>query len=278
MKSVITNENFLRSRREKLLLKIENIILRERSAIDLISRSKIMLDRYVEVEINLKRNENIRKKISSLTAEKVRKRSEEDALSKKHSNMMKMLASSQWNFEKLDESFRELRDVRERCTVYEHFIDTMGKHGIAYMILARKLPIINDEINKILSSISDFSVYLEHDENDQSLNFNLRYGDFKSRSLGLACGAEKFISSIAIRVALLNVTNLPKANLFMIDEGFGSLDPKHLESMHRMFVYLKTVFENVLIISHVDDLKDMVDNNIEISVDSEGYAHVEVTS
>jgi len=34
----------------------------------------------------------------------------------------------------------------------------------------------------------------------------------------------------------------------------------------------------VFIISHLDVMKDMVDNTIEISTDDEGYAHVEVGS
>ncbi len=43
-----------------------------------------------------------------------------------------------------------------------------------------------------------------------------------------------------------------------------------------MFDYLKTVFDHVLIISHLDTVKDLVDNVIEITKDDEGYAHVEI--
>jgi DNA repair exonuclease SbcCD ATPase subunit len=66
--------------------------------------------------------------------------------------------------------------------------------------------------------------------------------------------------------------------MFVIDEGFGKLDVKNLESIQRMFDYLKTIFEHVIVISHVESMKDMVDNMIEIGKDIEGYAHVEVCS
>ena len=46
--------------------------------------------------------------------------------------------------------------------------------------------------------------------------------------LELTSGMEKFISSLAIRVALINVSNLPRPNFLAIDEGFGTLDSENL--------------------------------------------------
>lgn len=179
--------------------------------------------------------------------------------------------------ERLEQEYSDIEELKTTCLAYENYIEAMGKHGIAYRILAQKLPIINDEINKILSNVVNFSVFLEHDPQDQTIKLYLQYGDYRSRNLGLSSGAEKFISSLAIRAALLNVSSLPKTNMFVVDEGFGKLDNSHLESIQKMFHYLRTIFEHVIVISHVDVLKDMVDNSIEITTDKEGYAHVEVT-
>ena len=159
---------------------------------------------------------------------------------------------------------------------YEHYIDAMGKDGIPYQILTQKLPLINEEINKILSNVADFGVFLEHDVEEQSIKFYIQYGQYKSRLLDLGSGAEKFLASIAIRNALLNISILPKTNMLIIDEGFGKLDPKNLEAIQLMFDYLKTVFDHVIVISHLDTMKDLVDNSIDITVDDEGYAHIEV--
>ena len=62
--------------------------------------------------------------------------------------------------------------------------------------------------------------------------------------------------------------------MFIIDEGFGKLDPQNLEAVSRMFDYLRTQFDHVIVISHSELMKDMVDNMIEITTDDEGYAHV----
>ena len=79
---------------------------------------------------------------------------------------------------------------------------------------------------------------------------------------------EKFISSLAIRVALINVSNLPRPNFLAVDEGFGNLDTTNLSSMTTLLDYLKTEFEFIFIISHIDVMKDMADESIEITKQS----------
>jgi DNA repair exonuclease SbcCD ATPase subunit len=75
---------------------------------------------------------------------------------------------------------------------------------------------------------------------------------------------ERFISGLAIRIALINVCNLPRPNFLVIDEGFGTLDNENLQSLYMLFAYLKTQFEFVMIISHIDSMRDAVDTIVEI--------------
>ena len=79
---------------------------------------------------------------------------------------------------------------------------------------------------------------------------------------------EKFIASLAIRVALINVSNLPRPNFLAVDEGFGNLDTSNLSSMSTLLEYLKTEFDFIFIISHIDVMKDMADESIEITKQS----------
>ena len=90
------------------------------------------------------------------------------------------------------------------------------------------------------------------------------YGDSR-RVIELASGMEKMMSSLAIRVALINVSSLTKTNMLIIDEGFGSLDETNIEACSRLLKSLKKWFRNIVIISHVDAIKDSVDNFLEIS-------------
>ena len=95
------------------------------------------------------------------------------------------------------------------------------------------------------------------------MDIYINYGDSR-RIIELASGMEKMISSLAIRVALINVSSMSKTNSLIIDEGFGSLDELNLEACSRLLQSLKKWFKNILVISHVDAIKDAVDNTLEI--------------
>ena len=125
------------------------------------------------------------------------------------------------------------------------------------------LPLIQDEVNEILAQLVEFTIVFETDGKN-ILTF-IKY-DKSSWPLELTSGMEKFISSLAIRVALINVSNLPRPNFLAIDEGFGTLDSENLNSMFMLFDYLKSEFSFILVISHLDALRDVADNLFEINV------------
>ena len=93
----------------------------------------------------------------------------------------------------------------------------------------------------------------------------IKYGDNNQWPLEMTSGMEKFISSLAIRVALINISSLPRPTFLAIDEGFGNLDTNNINSIAMLFDYLKTEFDFILIISHIDIMRDMVDDLIEIN-------------
>lgn len=174
----------------------------------------------------------------------------------------------------LDQELRKIDEVQGRVQVHELLADMTGKTGLPLRILSLVLPAINSEIEKILGGVVKFNVFFEHDPDDQTVSLYIRYGDYRSRPLSLGSGAEKFIASLAIRVALLSVSSLPKTDILIVDEGFGKLDPEYLESVQRMFEYLRDAFGTVFLVSHVDSMRDMVDHSLEIT-SLDGYAHLE---
>lgn len=156
-----------------------------------------------------------------------------------------------------DEHKRQLR-------LYELIMNSFSKKGIPNRIIAKSLPLINEEIEKVLQGIVDFTIELEIDEDGNDLDVFINYGDSR-RVAELCSGMEKMIGSVAIRVALCNVSSLPKSDIFIIDEGFGSLDGMSLEASNRLLVELKKYFKSILIISHIDTVKDVADQIIEIT-------------
>ena len=139
----------------------------------------------------------------------------------------------------------------------------LNKNGIPLQIVKRKLPVINVEIANILQGITGFTVELTVDES-AGMDIILNYGDSK-RVIECCSGMEKMMSSLAIRTALVRVSSLPKADVLIIDEGFGALDATNVEACTTLLRSLTKTFRLILIISHVDTVKDVVDNIIEIS-------------
>jgi DNA repair exonuclease SbcCD ATPase subunit len=167
------------------------------------------------------------------------------------------------DIEKLVEDKKEFDDLIEQWRVFELFMQATSKNGIPLEIIRSRLPEINTEISSILQGVTGFTVELESDEGSNDMNIYINYGDSK-RIIECCSGMEKMMSAMAIRVALTNVSELSKPDVLIIDEGFGSLDAGNIEACSRFLESLKKWFRCILIISHVDAIKDSVDNVLEI--------------
>ena len=152
----------------------------------------------------------------------------------------------------------------QHMKTFELIVQAFSRKGIPSVIAASQLPIINAEIATILHGIVDFTIELEINDDNDSTEVYINYGDSR-RIVELGSGMEKMIASVAIRVALINVSSLPKTDMFIIDEGFGALDDASVEACNRLLVSLKRYFRLILMISHVDGVKDIADNVIELT-------------
>jgi len=168
------------------------------------------------------------------------------------------------DIERLKSDRDEYVKLLAKWKTYDLLMGAVSKNGIPRQIMMSQLPVINAEISRILQDVVGFTVELEADASSSSMDIYINYGDSR-RIIECASGMEKMMSSLAIRVALINVSSLPKTDLLIIDEGFGALDESNVESCNRLLKSLKRWFKNILVISHVDGVKDVVDNVVEIT-------------
>ena len=167
----------------------------------------------------------------------------------------------------------ELANLRDEYLAYDLFLKTMHSNGIVYDIIKKRLPAINQEVSKILSNVVGFEIFFEDD--GKKLDIFIRHPKYDARPIELGSGAEKSIAAIAIRLALIKVSNLPVGNLFILDEPATALDEENMEGFIRIVEMIKSQFKTVILISHLDALKDIVDDQIIIeSVD--GFAKVNI--
>jgi DNA repair exonuclease SbcCD ATPase subunit len=173
--------------------------------------------------------------------------------------------------QELVNKLKEAEELEITYEAYNQYMTAIGRDGIPYELMSKAIPNIESEINSILSQIVDFTVALEVD--GKNINGKLTYDYDRIWPLENSSGMERFVSSLAIRIALMNASNLPKSNFMIIDEGFGVLDAEHMHSMQTLFNLLKTHFDFILIVSHLETARDMVDNLIEIKKE-DGYSQI----
>ena len=184
---------------------------------------------------------------------------------------IKKIGSLEQRVENLEEQQEELEDLRREYSAYDLYLKCMHSNGIAYDIIKKKLPIINEEIAKFLVNIVEFGVFFEDD--GKRLNIHIQHPHQDPRPLEMGSGAEKTIAAMAIRLAMLSVSNLPKGDIFILDEPGTALDEENMEGFARMLNMIKSHFKTVLLISHLEALKDCVDT--QISIEQKGdYAFV----
>lgn len=164
---------------------------------------------------------------------------------------------------KLEDERARRQELLQLMKAHELIAQAFSRRGIPSLIVASQLPLINAEVAKILSGIVNFTVELEQDDDSDSMEIYLDYGDSK-RIIELGSGMEKTIAAIAIRVALINISSLPKTDIFIIDESFGALDPAGVEACNRLLTSLKRYFKTILVITHVEGVKDVADHIIEV--------------
>lgn len=166
-----------------------------------------------------------------------------------------------------------MEDVEKDWIAYDLFMQCMHPNGIPYTIIKKRLPLINEEIAKVLENIVEFEVFFIN--NDRTLDIMIKHPAYDPRPLSMGSGAEKTLASMAIRLALISITNLPKCPIMVMDEPATALDEDHMEGFVRLLRMIKAQFDTVVLISHLDTLKDVVDMTIEIDKVN-GYASVDI--
>jgi DNA repair exonuclease SbcCD ATPase subunit len=229
------------------------------------------IKRYNDNEDLIKRNKSIQEKIDKL---EILKTDTDKKIKEINSNITGLngsIGSLNSFIEGIKARMIEVKDLEEKNRLYTYYLDSVKRDGIPYELISKALPVIETEVNNILAQVVDFGIVMDVD--GKNINAKIVYDD-QEWPLEMCSGMEKFISGLAIRVALINICNLPRPNFLVIDEGFGTLDSDNLSSLFMMMQYLKTQFDFIWVISHLEQMRDIVDGLIEIKR-VEGFSKID---
>jgi len=164
--------------------------------------------------------------------------------------------------------------------VYSDLYNAFGRSGVPAMLIDAAVPRIEAEANLLLGRMTDsrLAVKLETQRVRQSGNVAetldiLVSDELGSRSYDLFSGGEAFRINLALRIALSKVLaqrmGLPLPTLF-IDEGFGTQDAAGRERIVDAIASIQEDFEKIIVITHLDELKDLFPVRIEVLKTGDG--------
>jgi DNA repair exonuclease SbcCD ATPase subunit len=220
------------------------------------------IKRYRSAKEDIEHNREVREKMEPAKDKLQDVRSKIDRISSDIQDRFSDIKVAERDKQKASEDLKEYRQLKEDSEAYDLYLEATKRDGVPYDIIEDVMPQIEQEVNEILGQIVPFGIMMHLD--GKNVNAHIIYDEKRYWPVELASGMEKFVSSLAIRVALVNISNMPRPDFLAIDEGFGVLDQSNLNSLSLLFDYLKAQFKFCVVISHLEVMRDMVNDLIEI--------------
>jgi DNA repair exonuclease SbcCD ATPase subunit len=166
-----------------------------------------------------------------------------------------------------DDLIKKIKSEEELLQVFKVYLTIYGKNGISKVILKNMVPLINQELYRLLVDSCHF--ILEMNINDKNeVEFIMIDNESRvAKPLNAGSGYERTISSLALRSVLTKISSLPKPNIVVMDEVFGKIADENLEMVGEFFKKIKNYFEHIIVISHNPLIRNWSDNLIMIKKD-----------
>jgi exonuclease SbcC len=177
---------------------------------------------------------------------------------------------------------QRLIGLEEDQGIYQELTTAFGRRGVQAMLIETVVPRLEEETNILLSRMTDNRMHVKLEtqrerasgqgEPIETLEINVS-DELGPRSYEMYSGGEAFRVNLAMRIALSKVLaqriGAPLPTLF-IDEGFGTQDAAGRERILDVIGAIQDDFEKIIVITHLEDMKDMFPVRIEVQKDGDG--------
>jgi exonuclease SbcC len=179
----------------------------------------------------------------------------------------------------------ELQREDRACLVgqYKQLERAFGKDGVPALLIEQALPQIEAKANDILDRLSGGSMsvrfitqaaYKDRRREDLRETLDIQISDSSgTRDYEMYSGGEAFRVNFAIRLALSEVLAQragARLQTLVIDEGFGSQDAQGRQRLVEAINLVRQDFAKILVITHIDELKDAFPTRIEVEKSTSG--------
>jgi exonuclease SbcC len=179
------------------------------------------------------------------------------------------------------EHLRELDEVLREKGLYTDLTTAFGRNGVQAMLVETAIPEIQDETNRLLAQMTAGRMHIElrtqrerasGEGQIETLDVVI-HDQLGSRPYEMYSGGEAFRVNFALRIALSRLLAQragARLETLVIDEGFGSQDQEGRERLVEAIKSVEDEFAMILVITHLDDLKERFPVRIDVQKGAEG--------
>jgi DNA repair exonuclease SbcCD ATPase subunit len=177
------------------------------------------------------------------------------------------IVTLQQNIKTNEELIKKIKVENETMTIFKIYLTIFGKNGISKVILKNMVPLINQELYRLLVDSCYFILELNVNEKNEVEFIMIDTETRVVKPLNSGSGYEKTIASLALRSVLTKISSLPKPNIVVMDEVFGKIADENLEMVGEFFKKIKEYFDHIFVISHNTLIRNWSDNLVMVKKD-----------
>jgi len=173
-----------------------------------------------------------------------------------------------------EEKLKQYAQAAQSKDIYGELSEAFGKKGLQALVIDTVLPELEEETNRLLGDMSDgrmsvrFGTQKDRKKGEPMEVLELVISDEQgSRPYECFSGGEAFRINFAVRIALSKLLarrSGAQLRTLIIDEGFGSQDGQGRERLVEAILGIEKDFERVLVITHLQELKDVFPVRIDV--------------
>ncbi|OGO49243.1 MAG: hypothetical protein A2W37_02950 [Chloroflexi bacterium RBG_16_63_12] len=206
---------------------------------------------------------------------------QEDTLTKAHMGAAQQKLAALDDLAKQRETKRAERNrLADDKGIYEELREAFGKRGVPAMMIEAAVPEIEAAANALLTRMTGgrmhvrFMTQKETQAGETRETLDIQISDeLGTRAYEMYSGGEAFRVNFAIRIALSQLLARragTQVQTLIVDEGFGVLDAAGRERLVEAINAAQSDFQRILVVTHIDELKDAFPARIEITKGPDG--------
>jgi DNA repair exonuclease SbcCD ATPase subunit/DNA repair exonuclease SbcCD nuclease subunit len=228
----------------------------------------IKIDKINDQLKKMENNENIVNKI-------IDKRKELENTEINIIDINKELGQKEERYINIEEKIKEHKKKEEKMIIlhyekekYEQYKIILGVDGLSKYYIGNYIKDISTYCNNIIKQLIEKTIDIKMIEDKIIIEIK----DKKGGIVEYVGGMETLIIEISLKIVLSKIIEKSKCNILILDEGITSLDKENMANIDILFNYMCIYYENILLMSHIYEIMDKINEKIYIKKDQNNHS------